>query len=848
MTPDKRSPPDPGADSQPLPSSALASRYAHFQRLLQANNRALALMADMEEKLSGEYLFDMAYIRASVGEVLQETQAMVEALDGLGEGCYGPLKEAAARLRREVEALLEHRREIPAGPLVLDLAAVNLSQAALVGGKAANLGEVIQKLGLPVPPGFSITTAAYKKFLDHNQLSRRLTELLTGWTLEDLDTLARVSEELKGIILAAQVPPELEEAVAAAYEELCRRLGERPFLAVRSSAVGEDLAFTFAGQYVSFLNVPPQDLVTRYKDILASLFTPRALFYYKNKGFNEKELAMGVLVMPLIRAKASGVLFTRQPEAPERDAILVNAVWGLGKYAVGGKVKPDHYLVAYEPPGEILEQGIPPKPVRLMCRPEGGERPEPVPPEEVVAPCLTQEHLAQLVDWARRLEEYFRKPQDVEWALGEDGRLWFLQTRPLRVQARRFPPARPRLKQDYPVLLDSGKVACRGVGAGPVVLVKTDEDLKNFPPGGVLVSRFTSPKFVTVMRQAAAIITDAGSVTGHMALLAREFQVPTILDTGNATRVLSPGQLVTVDADYNNVYEGLIPELLQSRERRQSDLADSPVYQLLKAVLQKVIPLNLINPRGENFTPQACRTIHDLVRYGHEYAMRELFRMTELELTEAGEVQELEADIPLKLRLLDLGGGLIRRRRRVRPTDIDSIPFKAFWQGLKSMPWPQRAPGIRGLSSVFVKDEAQVAQGADPWRDQSYVVLSKNYMNFSIRLGYHLSNVEAYVSEVVNDNYLTFSFRGGGSTPERRERRIRLIETIIDHMDLQHTRQGDFIAARLAKFPLEKMCQRLIWLGKLTVYTKQLDMALFSEGIVNWYIKEFLREHLLLPT
>jgi pyruvate,water dikinase len=835
-----------GAPETP-PSARLASRYAQFQRLLQANNRTLALMADMEEKLSGDYLFDMAYIRAAVGELLQETQALAEALDGLGEGRYGHLKEAAARIGREVEALLEHRREIPAGPLVLDLAAVDLTQASLVGGKAANLGEVIRKRGLPVPPGFAITTAAYKKFLDANQLSQRITELLKGWSLEDLDTLARVSEELKAIILAARVPPELEEALAAAYEELCRRLGERPFLAVRSSAVGEDLAFTFAGQYVSFLNVPPGDLAARYKDILASLFTPRALFYYKDKGFNEEELAMGVVVMPLIRARASGVLFTRQPEAPERDAILVNAVWGLGKYAVGGKVQPDHYLAAYEPPGEILEQVIPPKPVRLGWRPEGGEMQEPVPPEDATAPCLTREHLAQLAHWARRLEEYFRKPQDVEWALGEDGRLWLLQTRPLRVQTRKAPSARPRLKQEYPVLLDTGKVACRGVGAGPVVLVKTDEDLKNFPPGGVLVSRFTSPKFVTVMRQAAAIITDAGSVTGHMALLAREFQVPTILDTGKATRVLTPGQLVTVDADYNNVYDGLIPELLEARERRESDLADSPVFQTLKAVLQKVIPLNLINPRAENFTPEACRTVHDVVRYGHEYAMRELFRMTELELTEAGEVQELEADIPLKLRLLDLGGGLRRRRRRVRPSDIESIPFKAFWQGLRSMPWPKPAPGVKSLSSVFVKDEAEVAQGADPWRDQSYVVLSRNYMNFSIRLGYHLSTVEAYVSEVLNDNYLTFSFRGGGSTPERRERRTRLIETIIDHMDLQHTRQGDFIEARLAKYPLEKMCGRLTLLGKLTVYTKQLDMALFSDGIVDWYIKEFLREHLHLP-
>ena len=148
------------------------------------------------------------------------------------------------------------------------------------------------------------------------------------------------------------------------------------------------------------------------------------------------------------------------------------------------------------------------------------------------------------------------------------------------------------------------------------------------------------------------------------------------------------------------------------------------------------------------------------------------------------------------------------------------------------------------LKSVFVKSEEEVAQGAEPYRDQSYAVLSENYLNFSIRLGYHLSAVEAYVSDQINDNYITFTFRGGGSTPERRERRARLIEAIIDRMDLNYQRQGDTIKAKLAKYPPEQLIQRLILFGKLTLYTKQLDMVLFSEGIVDWYIKDFIREHI----
>jgi pyruvate,water dikinase len=833
-------------EAAPDPSSSLAARYAHFQRLLRANNDILAVMTDMEEKLSGEYLFDLAYIRTSVTRMLEETGILVDSLNGLGENRYGNLRQAAAQLGQEVEALLHRRREIAPGPLIVDFADLDLDQAETVGGKNANLGEVLNRVGLPVPPGFAVTTYAYKRFLDHNQMEARLTELLHGWSLADMDSLARVSEELKAVIMAAQVPPDLKVALGQAYERLCTTLGDRPFLAVRSSAVGEDLTFTFAGQYASYLNVPPQDLGRRYKDIVASLFTPRALFYYKNKGFNEEEMAMGVAVMPLIRARSSGVLFTRQPEAPERQAALINAVWGLGRYAVGGTITPDHYVVGWNPPGEVLEQRIPPKPVKLMWRPEGGEVEVAVPPEEAEAPCLAPEHLTLLADWAARLERHYRKPQDVEWVLGEDGRVWLLQSRVLKVQSRKPAAAKPRILKDHPVLLDQGGIASRGVGAGPVVLVKNDADLKNFPPGGVLVARFTSPKFVTVMREAAAIITDAGSVTGHMALLAREFQVPAILNTGNATKILQPGQEVTVDANFNNVYAGIIPELLEADSSKTNDLADSPVFQTLKAVVRKVVPLNLINPQADTFAPEHCRSIHDIVRFAHEYAMREMFRMTDLELTGSGAVVELEADIPLKLRLLDLGGGLKRTRgRKVRPEHIESIPFKAFWQGLQAMPWPKGPPGgVKSLSSVFVKDEAEVAQGANPWQDLSYVVLSRNYMNFSIRLGYHLSTVEAYVSDTVNDNYLAFGFRGGGSTPERRERRVRLIETLIDHMDLQPQRQGELLQARLSKYPAAKMCERLALLGKMTVYTKQLDMVMFSEGIVDWYIKDFLREHL----
>ena len=833
-----------GIEGKSKPQAELAEKYAHFQQLLAANNQVLALMIDMEEKLSGDFLFDFQYIRATVSQLLKETGALVAALNGMGSGRYRKLSEAFQNISLEVTGVLDRRREIPQAPLVLSFDDLNAEMAEMVGGKSANLGEVKNRVGLPVPNGFAISTFAYKVFLDHNRLTARITELLGQWRLDDLDSLALVSEELKKMIHAAQVPPGVEAAIHEAYEHLCAQEGGRPLVAMRSSAVGEDLTLTFAGQYATYLNVPAGEMVSRYKDIVASLFTPRALFYYKNKGFREEEMAMGVAVLPLISARASGVLFTRQPEVSEEDTALINAVWGLGKYAVGGVINPDHYLVSYRPLGRIVTQTIPPKEVMLVAQPESGVEEAPVPRERVAAPCLTPDQIQWLLEWAVALEAHYRKPQDVEWALDEAGRLWLLQSRTLQVPAKKPAEPRPRTLKEYPVLLDQGTVVCRGVGAGPVVLVRREEDLRNFPQGGVLVARNTSPKYVTVMHQAAAIITDAGSPTGHMALLAREFQVPTIINTGEATKIFQPNQEVTVDANYNNVYQGIIRELLDAAETRKDDLSDSPVFQALREVVKKVVPLNLINPQEKSFAPESCRTIHDIVRYAHEFSMREMFQLTTAEI-KSGEVVDLESPLPFKVWILDLGGGLKRGwRRKVRSEHVVSLPFKAFWQGLTAMRWPEAKPaGVKSLSSVFVKGEEEVAQGESPWQDQSYVVLSHNYMNFSIRLGYHLSTVEAYVSDQINDNYITFIFRGGGSTPERRERRARLIEAIIDRIDLNYQRKGDLIEARVAKYPQEEMARRLVLLGKLTLYTKQLDMVLFSEGIVDWYIKDFLREH-----
>ena len=256
----------------------MADKYTNFQRLLAANNAVLTLMADMEEKLSGDFLFDLQYIRAGVSQLAAETAALVESLNNLGDHRHAALVDAFRRIIGEVEDILNRRREIPKAPLTISLDHLNLEMAEMVGGKNANLGEVRNRVALPVPPGFAISTYAYKAFLDYNQIAARIDDLLGFWRIDVLDGLVVVSEELKSMINQSLVPPELEGAIKDAYEELCLQGQNRPLLALRSSAVGEDLALTFAGQYASYLNVPAGEMTGRYNDILASLFTPGPCF------------------------------------------------------------------------------------------------------------------------------------------------------------------------------------------------------------------------------------------------------------------------------------------------------------------------------------------------------------------------------------------------------------------------------------------------------------------------------------------------------------------------------------------------------------------------------------------
>jgi pyruvate,water dikinase len=831
--------PDEGAAA-----ARLRRRFGAFQQLLAENNAVLELMADLEEKRSGEFLFDRAYLTRGVEQVTAGVGRIVAHLDLLTGGRYPGLAPAFEAAKSQALRALERRTEIAeTGPLTIPLDRITGDDAPLAGGKMAHLGELRNRAGFTVPDGFAISSPAFRLFLAHNGLRERIAAALAGVSVTDLAEIERASADLQEMIRGAAVPPELAAAVAASLAELGLADGGGS-LAVRSSAVLEDGELSFAGQYVSILDVPAADVLARYKEVLASLFTPRAVFYGMTKGFAEEELVMAVGVLRMVDARAGGVAYSRDPVDPASDAVVVSAVRGLGTAVVDGSTPHDTYRLARDP-CRPLDARVARKEVRFVAGGAGGGlRPEPLPEELRELPALSDAERVRVCEAAVAAERHYGAPQDVEWAFGEDGRLYVLQSRALQVGPGPERPRLPRRIAGHRVLIDGGEIASRGVGAGPVFLLRAEEDLAAFPAGAVLVARNTSTRFVTVMQRAAAIVTDVGGVAGHMASLAREFGVPALLDTGCATTALAPGGEVTVDAFNGTVYEGRVAPLLEYAAQKREPLRETPLIRTLEAALRWIAPLNLTDPSLPEFSAGHCRTLHDVTRFAHEKAMAEMFEAgSERELAEKGTVVLL-AGIPVGVHLLDLGGGIRPGTKKAGAADVLSIPLAAVLAGMTSMRWPDPPPvdtgGFLGMVAHTASiPEEQLLQTAE----KSFAIVGANYLHFSIRLGYHFSLIEAWVGERLNDNYIRFFFKGGGAIRERRLRRVRLIGEILRLMDFSVRIVDDVVDAALLKYRRADLEERLLAMGKLTAYTKQLDMAMFNDDVTDWYRDEFLRDH-----
>jgi len=824
----------------------LTHKYDHFRSVLSGNNRILDIITDLEHHFYEDQPLTGKQLRDRVEDLIQAACQMVEDLNALGGGKYVGLYDALERIGREIRPALETRKTALPARLVVPLERLGREQAFEVGGKAANLGEILNRVKLPVPKGFAVTAYACHHFLQSVHLPEFIQQSLQDLNVEDTERLLRVCEEIRLRILKSRLPEDLEEALLRAAADL-KRDSSPLRLAVRSSATSEDSEATFAGQHSTVLNVPKEGLSKAYKEVVASTFNPRAVYYRRSKGIPDEDVIMSVLCLQMVEARVSGVLYTVDPNDPAQAVILISALWGLGVGLVDGSQTADFFQVRKED-RKIERQEIRRKETAFYLDPHEGLRKETVPSPLKEQPCLSRSQIQWLVHYAFKLEDHYQTPLDIEWAIDDQGRLYVLQARPLGFLEGERPAKGPAVEEavaGVPILLKGGATASSGVAAGKAYVLKSDHQLLGIPGGSILIAPQTSPRYVPIIGRVKAIVTDVGSPTGHMASVAREFRIPALVGTEKATAVIPHGAEITVDAGKGIIYQGRIEALLREKKGTRP-FKGGPTYKALEAALKKIAPLHLVDPRQEAFRPEGCQTFHDITRFAHEMAMQEMFQIGEtLEDGTPGAVR-LRSSVPLNIYIVDLGGGLEVQedRKEVLPGQVRSVPFLALYRGMThpGVQWlGQNKISWRGFGSILMESILHDPRQDGDFGGPSYAILSEKYLNFSSRLGYHFTTLDTYCGQNINNNYITFFFKGGAADLERRSRRAELIGSILKKLGFAVTQKGDMVKGELKKHNSYLIQEKLDFLGRLMGAVRLLDMVLDDDGKVEWCRDQFFK-------
>jgi len=585
-----------------------------------------------------------------------------------------------------------------------------------------------------------------------------------------------------------------------------------------------------------------------YRDVVASLFNSRAVAYRRSRGEPLESAVMAVGCLRMVDAVCSGVAYTLDPNAPKQDVLIISATPGLGKLVVEGAASVDRFLVSRGFPHSVLSKEIADKEKMYEIDPAGGVTLVEVPPSLRRTPCVSDEFLATLASAALRIEQYSKSPLDIEWAQDRNGQLFFLQARPLHIQADTEPISHslPRAMENHPALISKrGTVTCRGIGCGRVLLISGEEAIEDIPENSVLVAHLSSPHLAELVPRASAVITDVGSPTGHLATITRELRVPSIMDVGIATEVLQDGMEVTVDAEENTIYMGKVEELLLYQLLKKSSYQDTAEFRILRRMLRLMAPLHLRNPREENFTAAHCETYHDLIRFAHEKAVEYLVGGHDLGLeTSSFYCKQVIMDLPLDLMVINIGGVELLQASgpECRICEIACEPLRRLLEGMTSPgAWSSEPTDMdfkSFMSSVTGRSVLETAPASAP--QKNLAIASDHYLNLNLFLGYHYNQVDAFVSEVRNDNYIYFRFLGGMTNLARRARRAKMISIILEKQDFTVDMVGDFIVARLKKFERETMLERLRMLGYLISYTRQMDVRMRNDVMIEQGVDEFM--------
>jgi pyruvate, water dikinase len=795
------------------PGAVLRSTYESFQKLLEYDGLAHEKMAEVEALYYQGIKEDFSSIRSRYQSLSANVLGMVECLEKMAPGSHVTLKSYYKKFDFYSTFLLAPPQLDSAPPFVCSLQQ-SADKEDLVGGKASQLAVLESKLKLPIPAGFVITVNSFNYFMEYNDLRRPVDAILCDTKSWDSHSLMESSAQLIDLIMDGDIPPAISEEVTAACQAFSKPFENTPLVAVRSSCLNEDGACSFAGQYLTLLNIPATEVLDAWRRVISSKYTPEALAYRIHSGLGDEETGMAALVLEMVDAKASGVLYTTDPSGEKEQDISIHVVRGQGDALVSGRVIPESYGVE-----------------KRNDKGDGGTA------------ILTGSEFTHLQQQGQRIADAYTSPRDVEWSITRQGHLIFLQSRPLGIQHSTTGIGRVSpLADKGNLLFKAGVTAAMGQACGPAYIVDSDHLVENVPQGAILILRETLPSAVRVLKQVRGVVAELGSVAGHFSTVCREFRVPLLLAVGNNNiEEIMQGEELSLFADIQELWQGncLPPQKPAPLYETEASL---PYFRRLHGLLDFVTPLNLLDPEAKDFVSESCRSLHDIIRFSHEQAVRIMFSLGDRGSGRSKGKRKLLSDLPLDVFLLDVGGGLEvkdKGKEDVQMAEIRSTPFLALWQGLThpSVEW-----GDRSHFDWKSFDEIALAGGVASKSSSefaSFAVLGSNYVNLNMRFGYHFTLVDAMCDKDAAKNYCQLRFAGGGGDFSGRSLRIDFVETILKESGFQVTPKGDLLDARLQHITAEKMLTHLQVVGRLLGVTKLMDMRLKDENMVQEQVKAF---------
>ncbi len=550
-------------------------------------------------------------------------------------------------------------------------------------------------------------------------------------------------------------------------------------------------------------------------------------------------------LLPQAALLASGMAYPDDGQEVS-DRFIIEGVWGLGAAVGEIEARPWKYKVFRGEVPEISSADSGVQASWLTWDLQDGFKREPLPANFQSLSPLQEEELRTITEYVGLLSSGLPGPQRVVWGLRPDKKIIILRS------ARSGEPSLPgflRPENQRGLLISRGMKIYPGRASGPTLRVDVNRvpDPQNVPAGTVLLADRPALSLAPLLSKAAALVVGAGEARNHLAFLAREARVPTIFHFGGdgALSLVPSGAWIGVDASSLMVF-ATDPEIPLSK----AEPSPSSQQPVAKKILQKLSPylFSLEAPAlpDKPLTPDACRSLHEILFCAAAGRLREMFTLSLRAQVTPKDAVSLATGRMVPILVIDAGGGLSEQTPKVNFEAVRSLPFRTFLNGLMSIPWPKARPlDLKGFISV-VGVTSTTPRAEDQLRKVSFALISKDYMNFSLCLGYHASTIEAFVGENLDDNYIRFHYQGGAAALERRLRRLQLIGGILSRLGFTVTLKGDLLDGMAIGDPLPALLEKLEILGRLEVYTKQMDMVMAADELTYGYIEDFFKKHVMV--